>query len=137
MPKKQDAASHDGFQSGVAQATLPFGENGLKRLGAHPRQNGSALALGETGWSERMLFMVNWLELPGLRRQATAELNKGEARNALSPRSSGPTAKAFATSPPPFAPAVSAADPSVISTLQAVCHFYLAPTAPRSTRESG
>ena len=27
--------------------------------------------------------MLDWLELPGLRRQATAELNKGEARNAL------------------------------------------------------
>ena len=27
--------------------------------------------------------MLDWLELPGLRRQATVELNKGEARNAL------------------------------------------------------
>jgi len=27
--------------------------------------------------------MLDWLELPALRRQATAELNKGEARNAL------------------------------------------------------
>jgi len=29
------------------------------------------------------LFMLDWLELPALRRQATVELNKGEARNAL------------------------------------------------------
>ena len=27
--------------------------------------------------------MLDWLELPALRRQATVELNKGEARNAL------------------------------------------------------
>jgi len=29
------------------------------------------------------LFTLDWLESPELRRQATAELNKGEARNAL------------------------------------------------------
>jgi TnpA family transposase len=55
----------------------------LKRLGAYPRQNGLALALREIGRIERTLFMLNWLETPALRRQATAELNKGEARNAL------------------------------------------------------
>ena len=55
----------------------------LKRLGAYPRQNGLALALREIGRIERTLFILDWLELPGLRRQATAELNKGEARNAL------------------------------------------------------
>jgi len=55
----------------------------LKRLGAYPRQNGLALALREIGRIERTLFMLDWLELPGLRRQATVELNKGEARNAL------------------------------------------------------
>ena len=55
----------------------------LKRLGAYPRQNGLALALREVGRIERTLFMLDWLELPGLRRQATVELNKGEARNAL------------------------------------------------------
>jgi len=51
----------------------------LKRLGAYPRQNGLALALREIGRIERTLFMLDWLELPGLRRQATVELNKGEA----------------------------------------------------------
>ena len=50
---------------------------------AYPRQNGLALALREIGRIERTLFMLDWLELPGLRRQATVELNKGEARNAL------------------------------------------------------
>jgi TnpA family transposase len=55
----------------------------LKRLGAYPRQNGLALALREIGRVERTLFTLDWLERPGLRRQATAELNKGEARNAL------------------------------------------------------
>jgi TnpA family transposase len=55
----------------------------LKRLGAYPRQNGLALALREIGRIERTLFTLDWLETPALRRQATAELNKGEARNAL------------------------------------------------------
>jgi TnpA family transposase len=55
----------------------------LKRLGAYPRQNGLALALREIGRIERTLFTLDWLENPQLRRQATAELNKGEARNAL------------------------------------------------------
>jgi TnpA family transposase len=64
--------------TGTASASLL-----LKRLGAYPRQNGLALALREIGRIERTLFILDWLELPGLRRQATAELNKGEARNAL------------------------------------------------------
>ena len=64
-------------RTGTASASLL-----LKRLGAYPRQNG-ALALREIGRIERTLFILDWLELPGLRRQATAELNKGEARNAL------------------------------------------------------
>jgi TnpA family transposase len=55
----------------------------LKRLGAYPRQNGLALALREIGRLERTLATLDWLERPELRRQATAELNKGEARNAL------------------------------------------------------
>ena len=55
----------------------------LKRLGAYPRQNGLALALREIGRIERTLFVLDWFELPTLRRQATVELNKGEARNAL------------------------------------------------------
>ena len=55
----------------------------LKRLGAYPRQNGLALALREIGRIERTLYTLDWLETPQLRRQATAELNKGEVRNAL------------------------------------------------------
>jgi hypothetical protein len=54
-----------------------------KRLSAYPRQNGLALALREIGRIERTLFTLDWLEMPELRRQTTAELNKGEARNAL------------------------------------------------------
>jgi len=65
-------------QTGTVSASLM-----LKRLGAYPRQNGLALALREIGRIERTLFTLDWLELPDLRRQATAELNKGEARNAL------------------------------------------------------
>ena len=56
----------------------------LKRLGAYPRQNGLALALREIGRIERTLYTLDWLERPPLRRQTTAELNKGESRNALS-----------------------------------------------------
>lgn len=55
----------------------------LKRLGSYPRQNGLALALREVGRIERSLFTLDWLDDPALRRQATAELNKGESRNAL------------------------------------------------------
>lgn len=65
-------------RTGAASASLL-----LKRLGAYPRQNGLAMALREIGRIERTLFMLDWLEMPALRRQATAELNKGEARNAL------------------------------------------------------
>ena len=55
----------------------------LKRLGAYPRQNGLAIALSEIGRIERTLYTLDWLEKAPLRRQATAELNKGESRNAL------------------------------------------------------
>ena len=55
----------------------------LKRLGAYPRQNGLALALREVGRIARTLHILDWLQAPALRRRATAELNKGEARNAL------------------------------------------------------
>jgi len=55
----------------------------LKRLGAYPRQNGLAIALREFGRVERTLYTLDWLETVPLRRQATAELNKGESRNAL------------------------------------------------------
>lgn len=65
-------------RTGRASASLM-----LKRLGAYPRQNGLALALREIGRIERSLATLDWLERPELRRQATAELNKGEARNVL------------------------------------------------------
>ena len=65
-------------RTGVVSASLM-----LKRLGAYPRQNGLALALREVGRIERTLFTLDWLEQPALRRQATAELNKGESCNAL------------------------------------------------------
>ena len=55
----------------------------LRRLGSYPRQNGLALAMREVGRIERTLFTLDWLDDPALRRQATAELNKGESRNAL------------------------------------------------------
>jgi TnpA family transposase len=55
----------------------------LHRLGAYPRQNGLALALREVGRIQRTLLVLDWLDDPQLRRRATAELNKGEARNAL------------------------------------------------------
>ncbi len=65
-------------RTGVVSASLM-----LKRLGAYPRQNGLALARREIGRIERSLHTLAWLQSPQLRRQATAELNKGEARNAL------------------------------------------------------
>jgi TnpA family transposase len=55
----------------------------LKRLGAYPRQNGLALALREIGRIERTLHALIMWNQPQLRRQATAELNKGESHNAL------------------------------------------------------
>ena len=67
-------------RSGPAQQVL---RSPSSRLGAYPRQNGLALALREIGRIERTLFMLDWFELPGLRRPATVELNKNEARNAL------------------------------------------------------
>ena len=40
--------------------------------------------MGRELWPiERTLFTLDWLEQPALRRQATAELNKGESCNAL------------------------------------------------------
>lgn len=65
-------------RTGVVSASLM-----LKRLGAYPRQNGLALALREVGRVERTLRTLDWIELPPLRRQTTAELNKGESRHAL------------------------------------------------------
>ena len=55
----------------------------MRKLSAYPRQNGLALALRELGRMERTLFLLDWLQDPGLRRKVTAGLNKGEARNTL------------------------------------------------------
>jgi TnpA family transposase len=55
----------------------------MRKLGAYPRQNGLATALRELGRLERTLFLLDWLQDPGLRRKVTAGLNKGEARNTL------------------------------------------------------
>lgn len=54
----------------------------MRKLGAYPRQNGLATALRELGRLERTLFLLDWLQNPGLRRKVTAGL-KGEARNTL------------------------------------------------------
>ena len=55
----------------------------MRKLGAYPRQNGLATALRELGRLERTLFLLDWLQDPGLRPKVTAGLNKGEARNTL------------------------------------------------------
>ena len=55
----------------------------LRKLANYPRQNGLARALQEIGKIERSLFMLDWYQNPDLRRRINANLNKGEARNAL------------------------------------------------------
>ena len=55
----------------------------LKKLSGYPRQNPVARGLREIGRVERTLFMLAWLDDPELRRRTGANLNKGEARNAL------------------------------------------------------
>jgi len=64
------------IQQGVVTASLI-----VRKIGSYPRQNGLALALRELGKIERTIFMLNWFD-PALRRNATAGLNKGEARQA-------------------------------------------------------
>lgn len=66
------------ISTGVTSASVM-----LERLGSYPRANGLALALREIGRVERTLFTLDWIEWPEERRQATRELNKGEAQNAL------------------------------------------------------
>lgn len=56
----------------------------MRKLASYPRQNGLALTLREVGRLERSLFGLKWMQQPELRRRVTAELNKGEAKNALS-----------------------------------------------------
>ena len=53
-------------RSGPAQQVL---RSSSSRLGAYPRQNGLALAVREIGRIERTLFMLDWFELPALRRR--------------------------------------------------------------------
>lgn len=55
----------------------------LKKLAGYPRQNSLSRALREIGRVERSLFMLDWLDDLGLRRRTNANLNKGEARDAL------------------------------------------------------
>ena len=55
----------------------------LKKLSAFRQQNSRAAALREVGRAERTLFTLRWFKDPALRKQVTAELNKGEARNTL------------------------------------------------------
>jgi TnpA family transposase len=55
----------------------------MRQLASYPRQNGLASALRELGRLERTLFTLDWIEDPNLRRDASRELNKGEARNSL------------------------------------------------------
>lgn len=55
----------------------------LKKLGGFPRANRIANALSEIGRIERTLFFVQWYLDEKLRRNTTAILNKGEARNSL------------------------------------------------------
>lgn len=57
----------------------------LKKLSAYRQQNSLAAALREIGRIERTIFTLRWFEDPALRQIVTAELNKGEERNALAP----------------------------------------------------
>jgi TnpA family transposase len=55
-----------------------------KKLAGYSRQNSLSRALREIGRVERSLFiMLDWLDDIDLRRRTNANLNKGEARNAL------------------------------------------------------
>jgi TnpA family transposase len=55
----------------------------LRKLAAYRRQNQLDLALQELGRIEHTLFMLDWLESPGLRRRCHAGLNKSEQRHSL------------------------------------------------------
>jgi Tn3 transposase DDE domain-containing protein len=55
----------------------------LRKLAAYRRQDQLDLALQELGRIERTLFMLDWLESPGLRRRCHAGLNKSEQRHFL------------------------------------------------------
>ena len=68
----------DAMRNKVVTPSLIF-----KKLSAFRQQNSLAAALREIGRVERTLFTLRWFEDPALRKQVTAELNKGEARNTL------------------------------------------------------
>lgn len=55
----------------------------LKRLSSAPKRQGLSNAIRLLGRIERTLFTLQWINDKDLRKQTTAELNKGEARNAL------------------------------------------------------
>lgn len=55
----------------------------LKKLTSNPKQNRLAKALRDVGRIERILFMLDWFRDSALSRRVQAEVNKGEARNAL------------------------------------------------------
>ncbi|ENZ4689463.1 Tn3 family transposase [Escherichia coli] len=55
----------------------------LRKIASYPKKNGLAKPLREIGRIERTLFMLDWFWEPALRRRVQAELNKGEACNAL------------------------------------------------------
>ncbi len=67
------------IKQGIVTASLI-----VRKIGSYPRQNGLAIALRELGRIERTIFMLKWYIDPQFRRHVTAELNKGESRNALS-----------------------------------------------------
>jgi TnpA family transposase len=77
------------MERACAQALTKANRNIYATLGGHlsvehqKHLDGLALALRELGRMERTLFLLDWLQDPGLRRKVTAGLNKGEARNTL------------------------------------------------------
>ncbi len=70
------------FATSVKTGAIPP-ELSMRRLAAWPKQNLIAAGMREYGRIVRTLFILDWIENPELRRQATQELNKGEARNTL------------------------------------------------------
>ena len=55
----------------------------LRKLAAYEHQNQLDIALQEIGKIERTLFMLDWLEIPGLRQRCHAGLNNSEQRHVL------------------------------------------------------
>ena len=70
------------FATSIKSGAIPPSLS-MKRLAAWPKQNLVAAGMREYGRIVRTLFILDWIENPELRRQATEELNKGEARNTL------------------------------------------------------